>query len=103
MANNLISSQQRVFTAGTASNSLFNITTPTVVKAAPGYVTRVIVQVAGSGTGTVNDCATTGAAAIGNQIDVIPQTVGSLPIEWPCMTGIVIVPGTGQTVAVSFA
>lgn len=80
----------------------YDITTATVIKAAPGRIFRVNVQVAGSTTGTVNDCATTGAAAIGNQVAVIPDTVGPLLLEWPCATGIVVVPGTGQTLSVSY-
>ena len=104
MANNLVGgSPFPVFAQGSASKASYDITAATVVKAAPGYVATVIVQVAGSGTGTVNDCLTTGAAAIGNQVFVIPETVGSYQINWPFATGLVVVPGTGQTVAVSYA
>lgn len=84
-----------------AKNSL-NITTATVVKAAPGTVLSVIVQVAGSGTGTVNDCTTVAAVAAANQVAVIPETVGPIEISFPCTKGIVVTPGTGQTLAVSF-
>ena len=85
------------------TSSKFNITVATVVKAGPGRIIRVSVLVAGSGTGTVNDCLTTGAAATANEIAVIPETVGPLLLEWPCFTGIVVVPGTGQTLAVSYS
>jgi hypothetical protein len=83
--------------------AVYNITTATVVKATPGRLVRISVIVAGSAAGTANDCATTGAAAVGNQITVIPNTVGPMqPIDWPCATGVVVVPGTGQTLAVSY-
>lgn len=68
---------------------------------------NIAVIVAGSAAGTANDCATTGAAAAANQICLIPNTISAaapvLTVDWPCNTGIVIVPGTGQTVAVTFS
>jgi hypothetical protein len=81
-----------------------DIAAATVVKAAPGTIYQVNVIVAGSTVGTVNDCATTGAAAVANQIATIPDTVGNYAVgPFPMETGIVIVPGTGQTVSVSYA
>ena len=85
------------------TGSKLNITAATAVKAGPGRLIRVSVLVAGSGTGTVNDCATTGAAATANEVFVIPETVGVYTLEWPHLVGIVIVPGTGQTIAVSYS
>ena len=86
------------------TSNKYNITAATVVKATPGRLIRVSVVVAGSAAGTANDCITTGAAAVGNQICSIPATAADVIIlEWPCTTGIVIVPGTGQTLAVSFS
>jgi hypothetical protein len=98
-----VDAEGALITAGSANNTTLNITAATVVKATPGLVFRVSVQVAGTGTGTVNDCATTGAAAAANQIYVIPETVGVVAIDWPCLTGIVVTPGTGQTVAISWS
>lgn len=83
--------------------SKLNITAATVVKASPGTVYKVNVVVAGSAPGTVNDCATTGAAAAANEIAAIPNTVGPVEIgPFPTFVGIVVVPGTGQTLAVAF-
>lgn len=79
--------------------TFLNITASTVLKASPGRAVRVSVIVAGSAAGSLNDCATTGAAAASNEVAVIPNTVGVYEIDWPCGTGIVIVPGTGQTLA----
>lgn len=85
-----------------ASSDRNNITAATVVKAAPGRVGVVSVIVAGSAVGTVNDILTTGAVAVANQIGTIPNVVGTYTFNWPCAVGIVVVPGTGQTVAVSY-
>jgi hypothetical protein len=88
--------------AGGISNQ-YNITAAAVVKATPGRLVKISVVVAGSGPGTANDCLTTGAAAAANEIAAIPNTVGVITVDWPCTTGIVVVPGTGQTLAVSYA
>lgn len=85
-----------------ALSASYNITVATVIKATPGRVAKVIVQVAGSAAGTVNNCITTGAAAIANQIATIPAAVAVIPLSWPCSAGITVVPGTGQTLTVSF-
>ena len=82
--------------------SALNITAATVVKATPGRLVRINVIVAGSAAGTANDCTTTAAAAAANQIVTIPASVGQVGIEWPCLAGIVVVPGTGQTLSVAY-
>ena len=84
-------------------NSALDITTATVVKAAPGRLIRVSVLVAGSAAGAAYDSAATGSDAIGTEIFVIPNTVGIYELDWPCLTGVTVAPGTGQTVAVSFS
>lgn len=85
------------------NNASLDITAATVVKATPGTLVRISVVVAGSAAGSANDCATTGAAAAANEIAAIPAAVGVTYLAWPCKVGIVIVPGTGQTLSVSFS
>ena len=79
-----------------------NITTPTVVKLGAGRVAKVSVIVAGSAAGSVNDCATTGAAAAANELAPLPNAVAPLDLGFAYSTGLVIIPGTGQTLAVSY-
>ena len=86
---------------GPALRATYNITSSTLVKLGPGRAYTISVIVAGTTVGTINDCATTGAAAVGNQIGVAPNAVGLLYPDWPFATGLVVVPGTGQTLAVS--
>jgi hypothetical protein len=81
--------------------SSLNITTATVVKAAPGRVATVSVIVAGA-VGTLNDTTTTGAVAAANEIMVIPATIGVYRLDWPVINGIVVVPGAAQVVSVSY-
>lgn len=79
----------------------YNVSASTVIKAGPGRLVRVSVITAGA-AGTVNDCSTIAAAAIGNQIGVVPATVGIYYFDWPCLNGIVYVPGAAQVVAISY-
>lgn len=92
---------------GNGSMNHYNITAATVVKAAPGRICKIIIQaIATGGTLAINDCLTTGAAAIGNQVYSIgtPWLAAGqiLTLDWPCTTGIVVNPGTGGVVSVSF-
>ena len=90
---------------GQGSSSVLNITAATVVKATPGRLVAISVLVAGTTVGSVNDAATVATAAAANQIGVVPEAVTTSPLifDWPCATGIVVTPGTGQTLAVSYA
>lgn len=92
----------KVQVVGSGTSSALNLTAATVVKATAGRLVKVNVIVAGTAAGTANDCATTGAVAAANEVFVIPNTVGTYNLDWPCLTGITITPGTGQTVAVSY-
>jgi hypothetical protein len=87
---------------GQGVNTLFNITAPTVVKTTSGRICRVSVIVAGTAVGSVNDVATTAGVAVTNQLAVIPDVVGSYDIDMPCAVGLVVTPGTGQTLAISY-
>lgn len=95
--------QYPIFPREGGSQSVLNITAATVVKAAPGTLWRITVTTAGTTAGTASDVLTTGGVAAANLIAEIPNTVGVIELVWPCKTGIVITPGTGQVVSVSFA
>ena len=79
------------------------ITTPTVIKASAGRVASVSVIVAGSSTGRIYDSASVGVT--NKPLYVVPDTVGSTPyvVNLPANFGILVVPGTGQTLTVSFS
>lgn len=82
--------------------SVSNISADTVIKNSTGRVCRVSVTTAGSAAGAIHNCATVGAAAAGNLIAVIPNEVGVVDIDMPCLTGIVYKAGTGQVVTISY-
>jgi hypothetical protein len=90
-------------------SSALNISTPTLVVAvskdqslAQARVVRVNVLVAGTTAGTVNDSASVAGAGAANEIAALPNVVGPILIDFPILAGLVIVPGTGQVVSVSY-
>lgn len=85
------------------NNNSLNITGATVVKAKPGTIYDVIVTTAGTTAGTVSDVTTTGGVAAANLVFSIPNTVGVYQLTFPCKAGIVVTPGTGQVLSVSYS
>ena len=84
------------------AQSALYISSATLIKGGLGRVAKVSVIVAGSAAGSVNDVGTAVGAVAGNQIAVIPNTVGVYDVNFPFFNGLAIVPGAGQTVAVSY-
>jgi hypothetical protein len=79
-----------------------DLTSAQVLKAAPGVCVLVVCIIAG--TLTLNDCATTGAAATANQFFVGALTAGQVvALNWPCGTGIVASAVSAGQFAVSFS
>ena len=83
------------------ASSYTNITTATLVKSGQGRIARLIVVVAGSATGAVYDAAA--STDTSNQLLTIPTTVGIGEVNIPVNNGIVVAPGTGQTVAIVYS
>lgn len=88
-----------------ATNSALNVTTEAVIKASQGAVFSVDVIVAGTSPGGVYDANSIANAGTANLITNIGTVVGPLTIAaggFPFKNGLVVNPGTGQTLAVSF-
>jgi hypothetical protein len=85
-----------------ATKRTLNITANTVIKASNGNIATVSVVVAGTAAGSIHDAATVAAAVTANQVAALPATAGPLAINFPVTSGIVVKPGTGQTIAVSW-
>lgn len=92
----------------TGTKSALNLTAATLVSSvnSSSYAARRIghvhVLVAGTAPGSVNDAASIAGAGATNQVFVIPNALGVYTVDFPCLAGIVVTPGTGQTVAVSY-
>lgn len=84
------------------TQSALNITAATLVKAGLGRVFKICNPVPGTGAGSVNDAASTGAATTANQIMAIPPSPVCYDLNWPIASGLVVTPGTGQTLVVTY-
>lgn len=85
---------------GTVTSS--TVTSGTLVLNGRGYVVNVCVVVAGSAVGAIYNTNTTTSTAASNQLFSIPNTVGVYPLGQVFSTGLVIVPGTGQSINVTY-
>ena len=77
------------------------ITSSTLVQKGQGRVARVYVTTAGSAAGAIYDAATAGATT--GIVYTIPNTVGIYEVKAPVINGIVVSPGTGQSVTISYS
>jgi hypothetical protein len=94
--------------AQTASNLAGNTTRPaistgTLISGQRGRLCNIIVTTAGSTPGLVYDTPSLSGISASNLVYSIPNTLGVYVISVPVMQGIVIVPGTGQVITVSYS
>ena len=85
------------------SQSSVTVAAQTLVVAGSGILWGYSVTVAGSAAGTVNNAATAGAAAAMNALVVTPATVGAVQTLLAFNTGLVLTPGSGQSVNVTYS
>lgn len=77
------------------------ISAPTVVKSSSGRLVNVSVVTAGSADGQIYDGAQLSQTS--RPIFAIPDTLGLYEANLPMAHGILVVPGSGQIVSVSFS
>lgn len=77
------------------------LTANTLVSNKQGRVASVSVIVAGSADGMIYDSGV--VSALINDLAVIDNTLGVTVINLPYNSGLVVVPGTGMTVVVSYS
>jgi hypothetical protein len=63
---------------------------------------RSTVTTAGTTAGAIYDANSTGTTSSANLIITVPATVGKIDLNWPTVSGIVYVPGSGQVASISF-
>ena len=84
------------------SQDFFNVTAATYIKSGVGRIVNISVMVAGSASGTVYDAQSVTDTA--RPIYVIGHAAtGIQNVNLPVQYGILVVPGTGQTLAGSFS
>jgi hypothetical protein len=88
---------------GVKIQTSLTLTQATIVKATPGAMLQLSVLSTGAAAGAIYDCATSStASSTSNQIAAIPQVLGTTDISFPCFVGIVVIPGSGQKVSVTY-
>ena len=78
-----------------------NLSAATLVKLGSGRMATISILTAGSGNGHIYDTNT--AASTANPIFTIPNTIGVIFVNMPVSFGIVVAPGTGQVVTISYS
>jgi len=87
-------------------HSVNHVTAPTLIKASKGVLHKITIITAPTGAGGMYDSATLGGISTSNQIDNIGTGLANTTVfnlDWPCANGIVIDPGTGGVVSVSYS
>ena len=86
---------------GNTTSSL--ITSQTLVVNGSGILVAVSVVVAGTTVGTANDSLSTTGATAATAFLAIPNTIGVTQVGFRFTNGLVITPGTGQSIVVSYS
>ena len=79
------------------------ITAATVIYVGKGYLVNFSVVVAGTTAGTISNTGAVSTVAAANALCVIPATVGVIKLGQVFSTGLVVTPGTGQSVNVTYS
>ncbi len=78
-----------------------NISTTTLVSAKAGRVAMLSITTGGAANGTIYD--TNAANNLVRPIYTIPNTIGIVFVNLSVSYGIVVVPGSGQTISLSYS
>jgi len=88
---------------GLGTQTSVTVTAATVIYVGKGYLVNFSVVVAGSSAGTISNTGATGTVAAANALCAIPATVGIIKVGQVFSTGLVVTPGTGQSVNVTYS
>lgn len=97
--NNL--NQTYAYLGGKLTSS--TVTAQTVIATGSGRLVSISVVVAGTAAGTINNAQTAALSAASNALVSIPTTIGVYQCGCAFTNGIVVTPGTGQSVNVTYS
>lgn len=84
------------------TNTSATVTAQTAVVSGKGFLVNFSVVVAGTTTGTINNASTVALAGAANALCATPTTTGVYPCGLVFNNGLVITPGTGQSVNITY-
>jgi hypothetical protein len=85
------------------SNTSLTATAQTLVVTGRGYLVAFSVTVAGTASGTVSNAQSAALVTAGNALCAVPNTIGIYPCGLVFTDGLVITPGTGQSMNVTYS
>ena len=88
---------------GQGASTSTTVTASTLVVTGRGYIVNYSVVVAGSAEGGLYNASSTGAVAASNQLCATQKVLGVYPVGQVFTNGLVIVPGTGQSINVTYS
>ena len=97
--NNL--AQTTIRSMGTLTSA--TVTVPTLIFTGAGYLVNFSVVVAGSGTGLIYNFASITSPLAASALCATPATIGVYKVGQAFTSGLVIVPGTGQSINITYA
>jgi len=97
--NNLAQTTAR----GLGTQTSVTVTAATLIYAGTGYLVSFSVIVAGSTAGTISNAGTTATVSAANALCAIPATVGIVKVGQIFSKGLVVTPGTGQSINVTYS
>jgi hypothetical protein len=100
IASNIAQAAQ-TYLAVNGQQSQSGIAAPALLKQGPGRIAYINVTVAGTAPGSLVD--SNSPAGVAPVLAVIPDAVGAIFVNLPFNLGLVVIPGTGMTLSVSFS
>lgn len=85
------------------SNTSLTVTAQTQIVVGRGYLVSFSVVVAGTTSGKISNAQTTSLVAAPNALCATPDTIGVYPCGLVFTDGLVVTPGTGQSVNVTYS
>lgn len=94
---------RNLYAQSVGTTAFLGSSAPTLVNTGSGRLVNVYVIAAGSAAGTIHDAASVAAATTGNTLIDTPTTVGLIQANIPYSSGLVIQPGTGQVINITYS
>ena len=88
---------------GLGTQTSATITAATVIYVGKGYLVNFAVVVAGATAGTISNTGAISTVAAANALCIVPNTIGIVNVGQVFSTGLVVTPGTGQSINVTYS
>lgn len=90
-----------IYESFVGDNTYIGISSDSLIVAGTGRLVVVSVVQAASG-GIIHDCASVAEASVSNAICAIPDATGIMPVNFPFLKGLVVIPAASSVVSVSY-